>query len=143
MSDSPTGKSTSTPVSARWWHSGIRSLVRFAARMPATRAVANASPFGRPPVEISATTRTEVRKVPAATAVRLVAPFSVTSTMCAAPRSSRCDSESERDSPAVPVADGLDAPDAPAIGDDLPIDDGDRVQVGQVGGGQREHQLAE
>src|SRR6201996_1124954 len=111
--------------------------------MPATRAVANASPLGNPPLVISATTVGVVRRAPAATAVRLVAPFSLTSTMCAAPRSSRCDSAAERDSPDVQVADGLDGPDAPAIGDDLPIDDGDRVQVGQVGGGQREHQLAE
>ena len=55
-SASPISKSTSTPVSASWWHSGIRSLVRLAARMPATRAVASASPLGSPPDAISATT---------------------------------------------------------------------------------------
>ncbi|CKT70658.1 Uncharacterised protein [Mycobacterium tuberculosis] len=70
--------------------------MRLAAIMPATRAVASASPLGSPPVEISATTCAEVRKMPAATAVRFVVAFSVISTMCAAPRSSWCDSSPER-----------------------------------------------
>ena len=57
----PMSNSTSTPVSASWWHSGMRSLVRLAARMPATRAVASASPLGSPPVAISSTTSARVR----------------------------------------------------------------------------------
>src|SRR6202035_2076400 len=96
-------------------HNGIRSLVRLAARMPATRAVANASPLASPPLEISETTCAEVRNEPAATAVRLVAPFSVTSTMCAAPRASRCESAPGRDSPGSHAASGVDALDARAI----------------------------
>src|SRR6202012_2970248 len=64
MSDSPTVKSMSTPVSASWWHSGTSSLVRLAARMPATRAVASASPWGRAPVDIRSTIGDEVRNAP-------------------------------------------------------------------------------
>ena len=66
--------------------------MRLAARMPATRAVAMASPLGSPPAVISSTTCADVRSEPAATAVRLVAAFSVTSTICAAPWSSMCES---------------------------------------------------
>jgi len=56
-----------------------------------------------------------VRKAPAATAVRFVAPFSVTSTMCAAPRESRCDSVPGRDSPDALVGEALEASEALAI----------------------------
>ncbi|BCI85711.1 hypothetical protein NIIDMKKI_09170 [Mycobacterium kansasii] len=87
--------------------------------------------FGQAPVEISATTSVEVRKAPAATAVRRVADFSVTSTMCAAPRSSRCDNPPDWKSDAV------------AIGGVLPVDDRHRMEVREVIGGQRERQLAE
>ena len=88
---SPIEKSTSMPVRASGWHNGMRSLVRLAASTPATRAVARASPLGSPPEVISATTSAVVCTVPAATAVRAVAALSVTSTMCAAPCSSRCE----------------------------------------------------
>src|ERR1700692_4417800 len=70
----------------------MSSLVGLAAWMPATRAVASASPLGRPPAEISATTSGVVTSAPAATAVRLVTAFAVTSTMWAAPCSSRWES---------------------------------------------------
>ena len=40
---------TPTTVSARGWQSGISSLVRFAAMIPASFAVVSASPFGRAP----------------------------------------------------------------------------------------------
>src|ERR1700736_3988837 len=70
----------------------MSSLVRLAAWMPATRAVASPPPLGRPPAEISATTSGVVTSAPAATAVRLVTAFAVTSTMWAAPCSSRWES---------------------------------------------------
>ena len=46
--------STLTCVSESGWHSGMRSLVRLAAMMPAMRAAASTSPFGALPLTISA-----------------------------------------------------------------------------------------
>ena len=63
-----------------------------AAMMPATRAVARASPLGRPPLVMRSTTSARVCRTPAATAVRRVASLPDTSTMWAAPDSSRCES---------------------------------------------------
>ena len=52
---SPTGSnSTLACVSASGWQSGMRSLVRLAAMMPATRATANTSPLGARPSTIIA-----------------------------------------------------------------------------------------
>ena len=42
-------KSTAACVVCTGWHSGMSSGVRFAARMPATRATASTSPFAAPP----------------------------------------------------------------------------------------------
>src|SRR5215470_14212262 len=101
--------------------------------MPATRAVASASPLGSPPDEINSTTCAVVRKEPAAIAVRLLAPFSVTSTIRAAPRSSMCESGPK------PDGDVAAAPDISC----LPVDHRDGVHVRQGVSRKREHQVAE
>ena len=108
--------STVTEVSASWWHSGISSLVRLAAPMPASRAVARTSAFfsggvvtvfspagspdpprgaaAAPPGRLSAatmrTTSGRVRKTPSATAMRRVSDLSPTSTIRTRPSGSRC-----------------------------------------------------
>ena len=84
-SASPGSNSTVTPARAIGWHSGTRSGVRLAPMIPAMRAVASASPFGRPSRRSSAITSAVVRRTPVATAVRAVASLSETSTMRAAP----------------------------------------------------------
>ncbi len=61
-------------MSASWWHSGIEVAGPLGGRgCPRLRAVASASPLGRPPDAISSTTSARVSSVPTATAVRLVA----------------------------------------------------------------------
>src|SRR3954463_13078818 len=57
--------------------------------MPAMRATASASPLGSVPSRSSATTSLLTTTRPAAVAVRTLTSFAETSTMCAAPRSSR------------------------------------------------------
>src|SRR6266478_1360412 len=82
-------KSMSTLANGRGWQSGIRSEVRFAAMMPATRATWSASPFGVP----SRTARNvggAIRTTHSASASREVIGLPATSTMRAAPPASRC-----------------------------------------------------
>src|SRR5436190_4096466 len=72
------------------WHSGISSAVRFAAMIPATWAVASASPFGRSRSRraVSGAMRTSAR----ATARRRETSLPPTSTIRTAPVSSTCES---------------------------------------------------
>ena len=94
MPPSTKSKSTLTLESGSGWHSGMRSGVRLAAMMPATRATCRASPFAVPSrtaLMVSADMRTRHSAV----ASRTVASLSATSTMRAAPLSSRCVSRRE------------------------------------------------
>jgi len=86
---SSTTRSTVTPDSPIGWHSGTRSGVRLAPMIPATRATASASPLGTPSPRSSATQSGDRSTRPVAVAVRAVTSLSVTSTMRAAPLSSR------------------------------------------------------
>src|SRR3954471_22861287 len=104
---STTERPTSTPWMAMGWHSGTSSGVRLAAWMPAMRATASASPLGTPPPRKRSTTAAESSTWPDAVAVRAVTGLPLTSTMRAAPRSSRCVNPSDMSSvgvirPAVP-----------------------------------------
>ena len=108
-------KSTSIPLSGSGWQSGIKSLVCFSSKRSRLFGRSRAHALGRPPAEMRSTTSAVVRMKPTATAVRAVTVLSVTSTMCAAPLSSRCDKRC-----CGPVA-------------TVTVDDRDRVQVGQVG----------
>src|SRR5580765_1158625 len=98
--------------SGRGWQSGISSAVRFAAMMPASCAVASASPFG------SSRSRRAVSgaivTVAAATARRRENGLSPTSTIRTSPASSTCESSVTR-------------------GTLAPGDGRDRVEVGQLG----------
>ena len=87
---SRTSSVTSTWESCSGWQSGISSLVRLAAMIPATCAVASASPFGssRSRRAVSAAIRTSAR----ATARRRETGFLPTSTMRTSPASSTCES---------------------------------------------------
>jgi hypothetical protein len=82
--------SRSTTIEARGtlWQSGMSSLVRFAAMMPATRATPRTSPFCAAPANISANASSERRISPFATARRFVRGFAPTFTIRAAPVSS-------------------------------------------------------
>ena len=80
--------STLAFVSGSGWHIGIRSLVRFAAMMPATRAHARTSPFLARSSSTMAWVSGCMRMVPSATASRLVTALSDTSTMRTSPFSS-------------------------------------------------------
>src|SRR3954471_1717883 len=82
-------QSTATFDRRRGWQSGISSCVRFAAMMPASRAVPSTSPFLASPLRIRATVSGAVTTRPSARAVRAVTAFSETSTMLAAPVRSR------------------------------------------------------
>src|SRR5579872_878138 len=117
---SSTVSSTATREIGSGWQSGIRSLVLFAARMPATRATPSASPLGTSPARSRAAVAGAIRTRPRATARRLVSAFSVTSTMCASPASFRCVSfisASDREGP-IRVNAGDRAEDRPdAAGD--------------------------
>src|SRR3954469_8364746 len=74
--------------SASGWHSGIRSAVRFAAMMPAMRAVPSTSPFLALPETISSSVALLMTTLPSATAVRWVAGLADTSTIRASPAAS-------------------------------------------------------
>ena len=95
-SASPGSSSTVTPDSAIGWQSGTRSGVRLAPMIPAMRAMASASPLGRPSRRSSSTTSAVVRSTPVATAVRAVGSLAETSTMRAAPAGSTWVSSTRR-----------------------------------------------
>src|ERR671933_847580 len=69
---SPTSAHTSTNDSGRGWHSGTRSAVRFAAWMPAMRAVPSTSPLGASPRATAAAVLADMRTTARATARRSV-----------------------------------------------------------------------
>jgi cation diffusion facilitator family transporter len=79
--------STSTWSSGSGWASGISSDVRFAPWMPARRATAKASPFGRLASRMRVWAESRTRQE--ASATRRVTGFSETSTMWALPCGSR------------------------------------------------------
>ena len=83
--DSFSVNETSTPVIRNGWHSGIRSGVRFVARMPAVRATPSTSPFGALPSRITRSVAGAIRSTPRATASRTVSALVETSTMRASP----------------------------------------------------------
>src|SRR5215208_2948458 len=93
---SPSDASTSTNESGSGWQSGISSAVRFAAWIPAIRAVPTTSPFGASPRAIAAAVSADIRTVARARARRSVTGLSPTSTIRARPASSRCVSSSDR-----------------------------------------------
>ena len=82
--------STLALVMLRGWHIGIRSLVRFAAITPATRAQAKTSPFFAVPPAIMSSVSGCMAMNPSATATRSVSAFCETSTMRTSPFSSMC-----------------------------------------------------
>ncbi len=81
-------KSTLTFDRGSGWQSGMRSGVRLAAMIPATRATWRASPFAVPS-RTALTVSGAMRTMHSAVASRAVASLSATSTMRAAPLSSR------------------------------------------------------
>src|SRR5256714_6953533 len=87
-----TSARTSTCVSGRGWHRGMSSAVRFAAMMPATRAVSSGSPFGVRRSRTASTVPGDISTRALATARRAVASFALVSTIATRPRSSMCDS---------------------------------------------------
>src|SRR5262245_11487953 len=84
--------STSTWVNGRGWQSGTISDVRFAAMIPASRAVWSGSPFLTARARIACRAAVLIRTSPRATASRAVSGFADTSTIRTRPRSSTCDS---------------------------------------------------
>src|SRR5437868_2727717 len=74
------------------WHSGISDEVRFAARMPASRAACSGSPFFTVPARICRSASRDIEMDPRATASRVVTALSPTSTIVTRPRASTCDS---------------------------------------------------
>src|SRR5487761_1496826 len=82
-------KSSVTLDSARGWQSGMSSEVRLAAMMPATLATWMASPFAAVPPLTARRVSGAIRTRHSASASRTVAGLSATSTIRAAPRSSR------------------------------------------------------
>src|SRR5262249_45124462 len=92
--------SSSTLESASGWQRGISSEVRFAAMMPAMRAVPSTSPFLALPEIISSSVALLMTTRPSATATRSVAAFAETSTIRASPLLSMWVS-------AAPVLDGF------------------------------------
>src|SRR5438093_902113 len=71
------------------WHSGIHSNVRFAAWIPASRATPSTSPLPIEPARTAAAVAGAIAILPLAIAVRTVSGFAPTSTMWAAPLSSK------------------------------------------------------
>ena len=94
-----TSASTPTKVSGSGWQSGISSLVRLAAWIPASRAVPRTSPFGASPAATAAAVWADMRTSARATARRSVTSLPATSTIRARPDSSRCDRPVKRASP--------------------------------------------
>src|SRR5680860_1769900 len=82
-------KFTSTEPTRRGWHSGMRSGVRLAAWIPATRATARTSPLLIAPRATSDAVSGVMLTRPRATARRWVGSLGVTSTMRARPSGSR------------------------------------------------------
>src|SRR5918995_1553373 len=82
-------RSTSTPVIGSGWHSGIRSGVRLAPMIPATLATARASPLGSPAEASSSRVSGASTTRQPAVATRSVSGLAETSTIRAAPWSSR------------------------------------------------------
>src|SRR5829696_2092613 len=82
-------RSTSTPVIGSGWQSGISSGVRLAPMIPATRATARASPFGRSLAARSSRVAGASTTRQPAVATRSVSGLAETSTIRAAPCSSR------------------------------------------------------
>src|SRR6185369_12590866 len=72
------------------WQSGISDDVCLAARMPASRAVCNGSPFLTAPARMSRTASRDIVIVPRAIASRAVTGLSPTSTIFTRPRASTC-----------------------------------------------------
>src|SRR5215510_11787466 len=70
--------------------------VCFAARMPASRAVCNGSPFFTAPRRICRRASADIRIEPRATASRAVTGLSPTSTIRMRPRASTCDNRGLR-----------------------------------------------
>ncbi len=82
-------KSTATEVSGTGWQSGISSEVRLAAWIAAMRATPSTSPFFAVPERTMARVSGFMRMWPSATATRRVSSLAPTSTIRAAPRSSK------------------------------------------------------
>ena len=78
--------STSTCVNGRGWQSGTISDVRFAAMMPARRAVCSGSPFFTARVRMARLAAAFILTSPVATASRTVSGFAETSTIRTRPR---------------------------------------------------------
>ncbi len=85
-------QSTSTSDSGSGWHSGISSLVRLAAWMPAMRATIRTSPLGSVPSLMARRVVACIRTAPLAVASRAVSGLAEMSTIWAAPCRSRWDS---------------------------------------------------
>src|SRR5215471_18982240 len=77
--------STETDESANGWHRGIRSGVRLAPMIPASRATDSTSPFFTRPLSTRSRVSFAMSTVAVAVATRSVSGFSETSTMRAAP----------------------------------------------------------
>src|SRR5436190_1942044 len=86
---STTSARTSTWSRPSGWQSGIKAPVCLAAWMPATRATPSTSPFGASPAATAAAVWGAIRTNARATARRLVTSLPDTSTIRAAPDSSR------------------------------------------------------
>ena len=82
-------KSTLTFVSGSGWHSGMSSLVRLVAMMPAMRATPSTSPFFTVPLSTAANASAFMVMMPWAMASRKVTVFSLTSTITALPEASK------------------------------------------------------
>ena len=82
-------KSIATRVNASGWHSGMSSLVFFAAMMPATRAMPSTSPFFAVPLRTRSRVAACITMRPLAMAIRWVAGLAATSTMWAWPCASK------------------------------------------------------
>src|SRR3954464_3905236 len=87
---STTAARTSTWSSPSGWHSGISAPVRLAAWMPAMRATPRTSPLGASPAATAAAVSDVIRTNARATARLRVTSLDDTSTIRAAPDSSRC-----------------------------------------------------
>src|SRR3954471_17493687 len=86
---SPISKLMCTEPTSNGWHSGMTSLVRLAACMPATRATASTSPLFTSRLAMAAVVSAAMKTLHRATARRCVGSFGVTSTMRARPIGSR------------------------------------------------------
>src|SRR4051794_1537529 len=96
------------PESGSGWQSGISSLVRLAAMIPASCAVVSASPFGRSCSRFAVSGA--IRTAPRAVARRRESGFAPTLTICTAPVSSTCDSSLIESPPRCRLATGARAP---------------------------------